>query len=109
LDLPALLWLKSALVLGAFALFAVWERWRPAEGGPLLVRLGLATRAGLRRVARNLSLFGLNLLLSPLVVLPVTAWAASFEVGLRPPSGRAGPASPSTSCCWICGSTGGTG
>jgi sterol desaturase/sphingolipid hydroxylase (fatty acid hydroxylase superfamily) len=84
LDLPALLWLKSALVLGAFALFAVWERWRPAEGGPLLVRLGLATRAGLRRVARNLSLFGLNLLLSPLVVLPVTAWAASFEVGLRP-------------------------
>jgi sterol desaturase/sphingolipid hydroxylase (fatty acid hydroxylase superfamily) len=84
LDLPALLSLKSALALGAFALFAAWERWRPADDRPLLVRLGRATRAGLRRVARNLSLFGLNTLLSPLVVLPVTVWAASFEVGLRP-------------------------
>jgi sterol desaturase/sphingolipid hydroxylase (fatty acid hydroxylase superfamily) len=84
LDLPALLSLKTALVLGAFALFGLWERLRPAEGGPLLVRFGRTTRAGLRRLGRNLSLFGLNALLSPVLVLPVTAWAASFEVGLRP-------------------------
>jgi sterol desaturase/sphingolipid hydroxylase (fatty acid hydroxylase superfamily) len=37
-----------------------------------------------RRVARNGGLFGLNLLLSPLIVLPVTVWATSFSLGLRP-------------------------
>ena len=84
LELDEFLWLKSALVLAAFLLFGLWERLRPAEGGALLVRLGHATRAGLRRLGRNLSLFGLNALLSPLIVLPVTGWASSFETGLRP-------------------------
>lgn len=84
MDPSVLLSAKAAIVLAAALAFALWERLRPAEGGPLLVRLGSATRAGWRRLGRNLALFGLNGLLSPLVVLPVTAWAASFEVGIRP-------------------------
>jgi sterol desaturase/sphingolipid hydroxylase (fatty acid hydroxylase superfamily) len=84
LELTNLLWLKSALVLAAFLLFGFWERLLPAEGGALLVRLGHATRTGMRRLGRNLSLFGFNALLSPLIVLPVTGWASSFGTGLRP-------------------------
>ena len=48
------------------------------------MRLGRATRAGLDRLGRNLGLFGLNALLSPALVLPVTAWAAARSIGLRP-------------------------
>lgn len=79
------------MVAAAFLLFGLWERLRPAEGSGLLVRFGRASRAGLHRLGRNLGLFGVNLLLSPLLVLPVTAWAASFETGLRPGS-WSGPA-----------------
>ena len=86
LELTNLLWLKSALVLAAFLLFGLWERLHPAEGGALLVRLGHATRAGMRRLGRNLGLFGLNLLLSPLIVLPVTAWADGSRSGCGRPS-----------------------
>jgi sterol desaturase/sphingolipid hydroxylase (fatty acid hydroxylase superfamily) len=76
--------LKVALVGAVLAVFVVYERLRPAAGGPLLVRLGRASRAGWRRLGRNLGLFGLNALLAPLVVLPITIWAAGFEAGLRP-------------------------
>ena len=50
----------------------------------LTVRLGRATRAASDRLGRNLGLFGLNALLSPALVLPVTAWAAARSTGLRP-------------------------
>jgi sterol desaturase/sphingolipid hydroxylase (fatty acid hydroxylase superfamily) len=75
---------KSVLGGGALGLLLVWERLRPAVEGPLLVRLGHVTRAGLRRLGRNLGLFSINLLLSPLIVLPLTAWAEGMVVGLRP-------------------------
>lgn len=39
---------------------------------------------GIRRVAKNLSLAGLNALLSPLVVVPVSAVAAAHGLGWRP-------------------------
>ena len=48
------------------------------------MRLGRAARAGLDRLGGNLGLFGLNALLSPALVLPVTAWAAARSIGLRP-------------------------
>ena len=82
--IETLLSLKALLVGGAFLFFAVYERLRPAADSPLLVRFGRASAAAWRRLARNASLFGLNLLLSPLVVLPVTVWAESFNLGLRP-------------------------
>jgi sterol desaturase/sphingolipid hydroxylase (fatty acid hydroxylase superfamily) len=85
MEVAALLTFKTALVLAAFVTFAAWERVRPAASSPLLLRLGHAGAAAWRRLGRNLGLFGLNaLLLSPLLVLPVTAWADGFEVGLRP-------------------------
>jgi sterol desaturase/sphingolipid hydroxylase (fatty acid hydroxylase superfamily) len=75
---------KAALVAGALAVFFVYERLRPAVDSPLLLRFGRATAQAWRRLARNLGLFSVNLLLSPLVVVPITAWANLHEVGLRP-------------------------
>jgi sterol desaturase/sphingolipid hydroxylase (fatty acid hydroxylase superfamily) len=75
---------KALLIAGALALFFVWERLWPAVEDPLLLRLGRASAAGWRRLARNLGLFGFTLLLSPLVVVPITAWANAHELGLRP-------------------------
>ncbi len=76
--------LKSGLVVAAFLAFALAERWRPAVASPLLLRLGQGTRAAWRRLARNLGLFGLNALLAPLIVLPITWWAGGISLGLRP-------------------------
>jgi sterol desaturase/sphingolipid hydroxylase (fatty acid hydroxylase superfamily) len=65
---------KGAIVLGLLAVMLVAERLRP-----------LARRAGgLRRVGRNLSLAGLNALLSWAVVVPVSALAAGHALGWRP-------------------------
>jgi sterol desaturase/sphingolipid hydroxylase (fatty acid hydroxylase superfamily) len=76
---------KAFVIAGALALFFVWERLWPAVENPLLLRIGRATAAGWRRLARNLGLFGFTLLLSPLVVVPITAWANAHGLGLRPP------------------------
>lgn len=84
MDATALLSLKVAVVPASFLAFGLWERVRPYRDDRLTVRLGRATRAGLDRLGRNLGLFGLNALLSPALVLPVTAWAAACSIGLRP-------------------------
>jgi len=84
ISLEAALAFKSALFVGAFVVFALLERWRPAVESPLLVRLGRSSAAAWRRLTRNIGLFGLNALLSPLIVLPITYWAAGFSFGLRP-------------------------
>jgi sterol desaturase/sphingolipid hydroxylase (fatty acid hydroxylase superfamily) len=84
LTLDQALALKSGLVLAAFLAFAFAERWRPAVASPLLLRVGHATKAAWRRLARNLGLFGLNVLIAPLIVLPITWWAADLSLGLRP-------------------------
>lgn len=83
-DLGAALAFKSIAVAAAFVAFALYERLRPADGGPLLVRLGRSGGAAWRRLGRNLSLFGLNALLSPALVLPITAFAQGLDLGLRP-------------------------
>ena len=72
-------------MVGAFLLlFLIYERVRPAVDHPLLVRLRGASAAAWRRLARNSGLFGINLLVSPLIVLPITVWAGQFTTGLRP-------------------------
>jgi sterol desaturase/sphingolipid hydroxylase (fatty acid hydroxylase superfamily) len=84
MDSTTLLSLKVAAGPAALLAFALLERARPYRDDRLTVRLGRLTRAGLRRLGRNLGLFGLNAPLSPALVLPVTAWAASHGLGLRP-------------------------
>lgn len=84
MSLATFIAIKTALVIAALVAFGVWERWRPAVGTTLLVRALGASRAAWHRLGRNLGLLGLNLMLSPLLVLPVTAWADGFTVGLRP-------------------------
>jgi sterol desaturase/sphingolipid hydroxylase (fatty acid hydroxylase superfamily) len=84
MTIEALLSLNAFLVGAVFLFFVVYERLRPATESPLLLRIGQASAAAWRRLARNLSLFGINLLLSPLVVVPITVWAGGFSLGLRP-------------------------
>jgi sterol desaturase/sphingolipid hydroxylase (fatty acid hydroxylase superfamily) len=82
--IETLLSVKAGLVLGALVLFFVYERLWPAADSPLLLRFGRAGAAAWRRLARNLGLFGFTLLISPLVVVPVTAWANLHGLGWRP-------------------------
>lgn len=84
MDLDFLLSFKLLVVAVVLVTFAVYERLHPAQGGPLLVRFGRATRAAWGRLFKNLSLFGINVLLSPLIVLPITVFAADHSFGLRP-------------------------
>ena len=80
-------WLLSykAIIVGVFlALFVIYERVRPAVDHPLLVRFRGASAAAWRRVARNTGLFGINLIISPVIVVPITLWAEQFTIGLRP-------------------------
>ncbi|MGI9507767.1 MAG: sterol desaturase family protein [Geminicoccaceae bacterium] len=76
--------IKLLIVGGVLAVFFLYERLYPAEGGPLLLRLGRATRVAWMRLFKNLSLFGINVLISPLIVLPITVFAADHSFGLRP-------------------------
>lgn len=82
--IETLLSLKTVLVGGAFLAFLLYERLRPAADSPLLLRFGRATRDAWRRLVKNLGLFSINLAVSPLIVVPVTAWAETFDLGLRP-------------------------
>jgi sterol desaturase/sphingolipid hydroxylase (fatty acid hydroxylase superfamily) len=84
MSIESLLQLKTLLVGGVLVLFVLYERLRPAAESPLLLRFGRAGLAAWRRLWRNLGLFGLNLLISPLVVLPITVFAADHSIGLRP-------------------------
>jgi sterol desaturase/sphingolipid hydroxylase (fatty acid hydroxylase superfamily) len=84
MDLEGLLSFKGIVVGACLALFLIYERVRPAVDHPLLVGFRRASRAAWRRVARNASLFGINLLISPLIVVPITLWAEQFTTGLRP-------------------------
>ncbi len=74
-QLASLLPYKLAAVLGWLALLLVLERIFP------LARVA----GGLQRVGKNLSLAGVNALISPLIVVPVSAFAAAHAFGWRPP------------------------
>jgi sterol desaturase/sphingolipid hydroxylase (fatty acid hydroxylase superfamily) len=68
---------KGAAVFGWLVLLFALERLRPAAAAP-------AGMGGIRRLARNGGLFLLNSGLSPLVVVPVSAWAAAHGLPWRP-------------------------
>ena len=65
---------KGLVLIGALAFFLALERIYP------MARM----IGGLRRVGRNLSLAGVNAVLSWLVVVPVSAFAAQWALGWRP-------------------------
>lgn len=67
---------KAGIVLGWFALFFVAERLLPA------VQPVAPTGPG--RLVRNVAFWGINAVLSPLTVLPATAWAAAHHPYTRP-------------------------
>jgi sterol desaturase/sphingolipid hydroxylase (fatty acid hydroxylase superfamily) len=73
-SLSALLAYKGVIVLGTLALLLVLERLVP-----MAVMVG-----GMKRVARNISLAGLNAILSWAVVVPLSALAASHALDWRP-------------------------
>jgi sterol desaturase/sphingolipid hydroxylase (fatty acid hydroxylase superfamily) len=78
--LQAILETKAFLVLAVLGFGLVLERALPAT----------RVLGGLRRVMRNLSLAGVNAVLSWLVVVPLTALAADQALGWRP-TGWQGP------------------
>ncbi len=84
MDLDFLLTFKALLVGSVLAVFVVYERLRPAADSTLLLRIGHATKSAWHRLLRNLSLFGINAALSPMIVVPITIFAADHSLGLRP-------------------------
>jgi sterol desaturase/sphingolipid hydroxylase (fatty acid hydroxylase superfamily) len=76
---PVLLAYKGLAAALWFAAFFIAERLRPAAPLPAVVG-----NAGARRVLRNLSLAAISFALSPLVVLPLTAFAAGQALAWRP-------------------------
>ena len=82
-SIEALLPWKGAAVIAWLVLFFTVERLRPAvREAPAAADAGIS--GGWRRVARNLGLWLANVGLSPLVVLPVSLWAAGHHLGWRP-------------------------
>jgi len=77
-----LAWKGMAIVAWLAILFGL-ERLRPA-GPPPADRADAEGRWGWRRLARNAGLWLLNSGLSPLVVVPVSLWAAAHSLGWRP-------------------------
>ena len=73
---------KAALVLGWLALLFAAERLLPAARQA--VSAPGAPAGGPWRVLRNLALLAVNAGLSPLIVLPVSLWAAGHHIGWRP-------------------------
>jgi sterol desaturase/sphingolipid hydroxylase (fatty acid hydroxylase superfamily) len=69
---------KAAIVLGALIGIMTLERLFPAARR--------IASDGLARIGRNLSLAAINALLSPFVVVPLTAFAASHAPDWRPAS-----------------------
>ena len=72
---------KGLAVLAWLAAFFLAERWRPAaRPKPAAGRVA----GGWHRVARNLGLWLVVALLSPLIVLPLTFWASEQALAWRP-------------------------
>lgn len=84
--LDTLLTWKAAAVAAWLAAFFVAERLRPAAAEPATtVSAGPEQpRGGMARLGRNLGLWLINVVLSPLFVLPVSVFAASHSLDWRP-------------------------
>ena len=74
-----------AIGLWLALLFAAERRW-PAAARPADTTAddGALARAGWTRVLRNAGLFLVNAGISPLIVVPVSVWAAAHGLGWRP-------------------------
>ncbi|MDH3474766.1 MAG: sterol desaturase family protein [Rhodospirillales bacterium] len=89
-NLETLVTWKGLVVAAWLALLFAAERLRPAAREPRVSNNGQASgpaggpAGGWWRVARNLALWLANVALSPLVVLPVSYWAAGHHLGWRP-------------------------
>jgi sterol desaturase/sphingolipid hydroxylase (fatty acid hydroxylase superfamily) len=95
-SLNQLLQSKVLWVIAIFAIVIVLERLFPAAKAHVAGRLA--------RIGRNLSLAGLNAIMSPLVVVPLSAFAAQWAIDWRPAwwSGGAGLAIDILLLdCWI--------
>ena len=87
---------KGGIILAALVLLMLLERAFPM----------VKVRSNLNRIARNFSLAGLNALLGPLIIIPITAYAAGYALHWRPDwwSGWAGLAIDFLILdCWIYG------
>jgi sterol desaturase/sphingolipid hydroxylase (fatty acid hydroxylase superfamily) len=73
-QLAPLLAFKAYIVVGALVLLLVLDRVFPVA----------RVTGGLRRVGKNLSLAGVNAVLSALIVVPLSALAASYALDWRP-------------------------
>ena len=80
LSIESLLAWKGAAIALWLAVWFVAERTIPAAMEPK----DLVIPGGFHRLARNLGLWFVNVALSPLVVLPISAWAASRGLNWRP-------------------------
>ncbi len=69
---------KALVVLGCLLLLFIAEQLLPASPRPE------GRKSGFPRWGRNLSLWGLNSLLSPAIVLPITVFGVSHGLGWRP-------------------------
>ena len=72
---------KGVLILAWIAVLFAAERWLPAA----------PRRGGWTRVIRNGALWVMNSALSPLIVIPVSLWAANHALGWRPDWLTGGP------------------
>jgi len=79
---PLLIQYKAAIVLACVAVFLLAGYLLPFAK-PVAGRLGYGRFGALGRIGKNLSLAGFNALLSPLVVIPVSAFAARWALGWR--------------------------
>jgi len=77
-----LVWKGVAVALW-IVIFLVWERVRPSAVPPAAPRDGEAP-LGWHRLLRNTALFLINTAMSPLLVLPLTLWAAAHSLDWRP-------------------------
>ncbi len=80
LTIESLLAWKGVAIAIWLAIWFMVERMIPAAAEPN----DLALPGGWRRVLRNMGLWFVNVAISPLVVVPITAWAAAQGLGWRP-------------------------
>ncbi|MEM7073108.1 MAG: sterol desaturase family protein [Pseudomonadota bacterium] len=76
---------KAAIIAGFFLLIFLFERYLPAAKRPFSW-----TRHDGMRIMRNLGFGGLNAVLAPLIILPVSAFAVMHHLGLRPETWQGG-------------------
>lgn len=81
---------KGIFIAAWFAVLFLAERALPAARRPEAAAPGPRWFGDPRRLLRNFVFWAINAVLGPLIVIPVTVWAATHGLGWRPWSGWAG-------------------